>query len=64
MLAELVGCYPIELPMPLDGYDFDLVGVDGMIRAFPKKIKPVPFKIPDQITALDRHAQPPPELAR
>jgi hypothetical protein len=39
LLAKLVCCYAVELPMPLDRDGLGSVRVNGMVRAFPEQIE-------------------------
>ena len=61
MFAELVCSYAVELGVPFDRDNLGSVGVDGMVRAFPKQIEAMLLEMPNKITALDSHALPQPE---
>src|SRR6185436_555942 len=56
LLAELVGCDPVELVVTLDWNGLGAVGVDGVISPFAEQTKAVLLQVLDQVTPFDGHS--------
>jgi hypothetical protein len=48
LLADLVSRDPVEHPVTFDRNDLDIIGVDGMIAAFPEQSEPVCLQMVDK----------------
>lgn len=64
LLADFVSRDSVKLPVAFDRNDLDVIGVNGMVAAFPEEMEAVFFQIASEITSLDRHAEPLQAVAR
>jgi hypothetical protein len=58
LLADFIGGNPIKLFVPFDGNHSGTICVDRVVGTFSQQIKSVLLKVPNEVTSLDRHAEP------